>query len=139
MAATLVDLVHAIVMAVWVLGLPLLFYRRWPGATRLYGIYAVVFVVGTRVSHWVLDECVLTTLARHVSVLGTAASSDEWFTVRFVQLVFGMTPPHRLIAWVSEGLVLATALGVLWTVRRESAPRKACAPPSMQRVDCAGE
>jgi len=126
LAAT-VDAVHAALMAVWILGLPLLFWHRWPRLSRAYGIYAVIFVVLTRLSHWFFGECFLTSLARH---FWSAASSDandtnEWFTVRFAKLVFGLTPSHRLIAVGSEVLVLVTAVGVLVSLHRHAGQKLA--------------
>lgn len=119
-AAAAVDVLHAMFMAIWLLGLPLLFWRRFPGASRAYGVYAVVFVVVSRLSHWTFGECFLTTISRSLWQAGgpSAPGSDEWFTVRVAHLVFGMTPSHRVIAWLSEALVLVTAVGVLVTLRR---------------------
>jgi hypothetical protein len=114
-----VDAVHALSMALWILGLPLLFWHRWPKLTTAYGIYAVVFVIATRVSHYALGECFLTTLARRFWSVGAGnAETDEWFTVRFSRLIFGLTPSHREIALASEALVLVTALGVLISLHR---------------------
>jgi len=109
-----VDVIHAISMAVWILGMPLLFWRRWPRLSIAYGIYAAAFVVLTRLSHYALGECFLTTLSRHIwRAAAPGAETDEWFTVRFARLVFGLTPSHRAIALASEALVLVTAIGVL--------------------------
>lgn len=109
-----VDAVHALSMALWILGLPLLFWHRWPKLSTAYGIYAVVFVIVTRVSHYLLGECFLTTLARRLWAAGAVrADTDDWFTVRFARLIFGLTPSHRAIALASEALVLITAVGVL--------------------------
>jgi len=116
-AAVAVDVIHAMLMAAWVLGLPLLFVRRWPRLTKIYGIYAVAFVLVSRVSHSILGECFLTTVARHFWGGAPALATDEWFTVRVARLVFGMAPSHRIIAWMSEALILLTALGVLSSMR----------------------
>ncbi len=111
--AATVDFVHALLMTAWVAGLPLLFWQRWPRVTRAYGIYAVTFIVVSQASHLLLGECVFTTLARASLRLSTTAVSDEWFTVRVARAVFGLTPSHRIVVWISETLILVTALGVL--------------------------
>jgi hypothetical protein len=103
-------------MAAWVLGLPLLFWHRWRRWTRAYALYAIGFVVVNQLSHALLGECVLTTLARacwrSAPGGGGSAASDEWFTVRIAQAVFRLTPSHRTIKLASEALILLTAAGV---------------------------
>jgi hypothetical protein len=109
-----VDVLHAALMAAWILGLPLLFWHRWPHLSRMYGVFAVGFVLSSRLSHYLIGECFLTSLARRLWQAGRSeANTDEWFTVRFARLVFGLTPSHRVIAIGSEVLVFVTALGVL--------------------------
>lgn len=124
-----VDFVHALAMAVWFLGLPLLFVRRWPRVRLGYAVYAVTFIVASQVSMLLLDECFLTTITRwcwaHDS---THVVSSEWFTVRLARAVFGMAPSQRLISRISEALVLVTAAGVIFSVvraRRHPTPRAA--------------
>jgi hypothetical protein len=113
----LVDFVHALAMAAWVVGLPLLFVRRWPRLRLGYAIFAVGFVVLTRASMAFLGECFLTTVSRYFWEKAPAgAASGEWFTVRLAYWVFGMAPSHRAIAIVSEILVFVTAIGVLYSV-----------------------
>jgi hypothetical protein len=112
------DLVHALLMAAWVIGLPLLFWRRPPGAARAYGVYAIAFIVVSQGSHLALGECFLTALARacwqHASLSGASAGvPDEWFTVRLSQAIFRLTPSHQSIKLVSEALILVTSIGVL--------------------------
>ena len=109
-----VDTLHAVSMAIWALGLPLLFWHRWPKLSIAYGVYAIVFVVLTRLSHYALGECFLTTLSRRLSTAGAARDeAGEWFSIRFARWIFGLTPSHRAIALASEVLVLLTAIGVL--------------------------
>ena len=113
-----VDFFHAMVMVVWVVGLPLLFYRRWPRLTRAYAIYAVSFVVLSQGSELLLGECFLTTLARACYQNSpTAIASYEWFTVRMAEAVFSLSPSRRSIVYASEGLIVATAAGVLLWLR----------------------
>lgn len=135
-----VDFVHALAMAAWVLGLPLLFVRRWPRLRVGFAIFAVSFVIGTRLSMWLLGECFLTTLARACYERAPAGSaSGEWFTVRLAYFVFGMAPSHRSIAVVSEVLVLVTAAGVLYSMlhRRTSIALGAAAAAAVWMPGCA--
>ena len=118
---SLVDLLHALFMAAWVLGLPLLFVHRYPRATRWYAIYAVVFIVLNQVSRIVLGECFLTTFSRWLWDHGGAppgAAPGEWFTVRVAMAIFHMAPSHRAITVVSEILILVSAVGMLLAMRR---------------------
>jgi hypothetical protein len=122
---SLIDLLHALLMVAWVVGLPLLFWRRFPRATRLYAAYSVAFVVINQVSRLVLGECVLTTLARWFWERGGApprSAPNEWFTVRLAMAVFHLTPSHRAITVLSELLVGVTAVGMLVS-SRHTAPR----------------
>ena len=112
-----IDLMHALFMVAWVLGLPLLFWHRFPWATRGYALYAIGFVVVNQLSHALLGECFLTALARYAwehapGSGGSAPVSDEWFTVRFAEAIFHLTPSHRGIKLVSEALIFLTAIGV---------------------------
>jgi hypothetical protein len=122
--ASLVDFVHALVMVVWIAGLPLLFWRRRPGLTRAYAIFAVSFIVLSQGSHLLTGECFLTTLSRWLWEHGGAApraAPEEWFTVRFATAIFHLTPSHRAIKLLGEALILVTAIGMLVSLR--SAPR----------------
>ncbi len=129
-----IDLLHALLMAGWVLGLPLLFWHRWPRRTRAYAFYAIGFVVANQVSHALLGECFLTTLARACWQRGPGSGGptpayEEWFTVRMSEAIFRLTPTHRAINLVSEALILLTALGVVTSssLPRGADPRKATA------------
>ncbi len=123
--AAMVDFVHALLMAVWVCGLPLLFWHKRPMLTRVYGVYAVVFIAVSQISHWLAGECFLTTVARWCLRKASAPVSGEWFTVRVSQAIFHLAPSHRAIVWISEGMILVTAIGVLSSHRlwRESLAR----------------
>jgi len=104
-----------------VLGLPLLFWHRWPRLTKAYGIYAISFIVLSQGSHYLTGECFLTALSRYfwqLSGTAPAAGSEEWFTVRFAWAIFRMTPSHRSIVIASELLILLTAFGTLVSMRR---------------------
>jgi hypothetical protein len=121
-----VDVVHALVMAVWVLGLPFLFVRRWPRLTHAYGIYAIAFICTSQLSHLALGECFLTTISRGLwerSFTSGAPPDDssEWFTVRLAKWVFDMSPTHRAVVILSELLILLTVLGEVLLLRGSSA------------------
>jgi hypothetical protein len=128
--AACVDFAHAALMAAWVLGLPLLFFRRWRGVTRAYAVYAITFVTLNLASRALLGECFLTTLSRacwqEAARLGGRVSVPrEWFTVRMAEAIFRMTPSHRGIKLASEALIFVTAIGVLVSLspRTRAAPR----------------
>ena len=115
-----VDVIHALLMAAWALGLPLLFVRRWPRLSRAYGIYAIVFITLSQASEWVLGECFLTTIAGRLwngAADAVPIDASEWFTVRLTKWVFDMAPSHRSVVIASEVLIFATAVGVLLTLR----------------------
>ena len=125
MVATLIDLLHAIAMVAWAAGLPLLVWRRHPRLSRAYAVYALAFVFVSQLSQWILGECFLTTLARWAWERQPAATAppdvDEWFTVRLSRAVFGATPSHRAVVWLSEGSIVATAALALRALRRQRA------------------
>lgn len=126
--ASFVDVVHALLMVAWVLGLPLLFWHKHPRATRWYAIYAVGFVVLNQGSKLLLHECFLTTIARYLWEHGDApprSSPSEWFTVRLSLAIFRMAPSHRAITLISEVLIFLTAVGMLIALRRHRASRAA--------------
>ena len=113
--ATFLDFFHALLIAAWALGLPLLFWHRWPRLSRAYAIYAVAFVTLNLLSDWIMGECFLTTITRHVweHARTHPTGIHEWFTVRFAELVFRLTPSHHAIKLISKVLVFVTAIGVL--------------------------
>ncbi len=113
--ATFIDFLHALLIAAWALGLPLLFWQRWPRVSRAYAGFAVAFVTLNLLSDWLIGECFLTTITRHFWEKASThpAHIHEWFTVRFAELVFRLTPSHEAIKLVSKALVFVTAIGVL--------------------------
>ncbi|MFT3770352.1 MAG: hypothetical protein QM820_33410 [Minicystis sp.] len=123
--ASMVDLAHAIFMVTWVAGMPLLFFRRWPRATRWYAIYAIVFIVLYQASRLVLGECFLTTISRFLWEHGGApprTAPSEWFTVRIAMAVFHMAPSHKAITVLGQILVFVAAAGMLLSLRRSHRP-----------------
>lgn len=117
--ATLVDFIHALLIVVWVGGLPLLFWRHFPGVSRAYAVYAAAFVIVNLLSSWLIGECPLTILARLLWVRAPTRPphTNEWFTVRFAELVFSLSPSHRSIKLITKALILASAVGVLYPRR----------------------
>ncbi|MEB2310432.1 MAG: hypothetical protein OZ921_01130 [Sorangiineae bacterium] len=112
--ANLVDALHALAMIVWVLGLPLLFWHRYPKWSRAYVVYALAFVVVTRLSHSALGECVLTTGARELRHRGGTGFGDHSsFMVRLVNGVAGLrfTEESAILVW--EWSVFMVSAGVL--------------------------
>ena len=118
-----IDVAHALFMAAWVLGLPLLFFPARPWLRRAYALYAVAFIGLNLASRATLGECFLTRLARtcweRAAESGSGVTvSHEWFSVRLAEAVFRMTPTHAGVRMGSEALILVTAIGVLSSVRR---------------------
>jgi hypothetical protein len=113
-----VDLIHAVLMAAWVLGLPLLFWRRWPRLSRGYAVFAIGFIIANQLSRVLIGECFLTSIARAAWQSSAPPAGlpepDEWFTVRLARTVFRMTPSHQAIKTTSEALILVTAVGVVF-------------------------
>jgi len=133
------DFVHALLMAAWIAGLPLLFWHRWPRLTRLYAVYAIAFVALSQLSQSLLGECFLTDIALRFwdQVPSSAPVSHEWFTVRIAQAIFHLAPSHRSIVLVSEGLIVATAAGALWSLHRlrvRGAPAQPSGPAGAARA-----
>jgi hypothetical protein len=122
-----IDFLHALLMATWVLGLPLLFWHRWPRLTQAYAIYAIGFIAMNQLSEALLGECFLTTLARgaweSTPLAGPPALSREWFTVRMAEAIFRLTPSHDAIKLVLEALILLTAVGVAYRGWRSTKSR----------------
>lgn len=122
--AASIDLVHALSMAAWVLGLPLLFWHRWPTLTRAYAVFAVVFVVLNQLSLLILGECFISDVARACWRAAGKTVSDEWLTVRLSEAIFRLSPTHGLVKTVTKVLVLITAAGVLVSLWRRSGGRR---------------
>lgn len=120
--ASLVDAFHALLMLAWVLGLPLLFWHRWPTFTRWYSRFAIAFIVLNQLSHFLIGECFLTTLSRAIWRLDAPDPHQvpsEWFTVRFAKAVFNLTPSHALIKRLTQVMIAITAAGMLWSMRAQ--------------------
>jgi hypothetical protein len=121
--AMAVDLVHALSMITWGLGLPLLIWHGLPRLSRAYMWYSLAFIVITLLSHWLLGECVLTTLARFFWEAAGGARDRVPFTVLFVNAVAGIRPSSRSAVLIWEFAVLVSSAGSLWYWYR-SRPRR---------------
>jgi hypothetical protein len=117
-----VDVIHALAMLIWGLGLPLLFWHRWPALSRGYMVYSLAFIAVSVTSQLVLGECFLTTLARDLAEQGTNTVLREKtsFTVRLVEAVAGMRPTERLAVRLWELAIFVTCMGMLVHVWRQA-------------------
>lgn len=118
LAAGSVELVHALLMLLWGLGLPLLVWHRFPRLSRGYMWFASVFVGISALSHELLGECVLTTLARGLWRAGGGYRDGLPFMALLANTVAGIRPSRREIVLVWEAAVLATSVGSLWCWHR---------------------
>ena len=118
--AEVVDVVHALSMLVWGLGLPLLLWHHFPRWSRAYMRFAIAFVLISVLSHYVLGECVLTTMARRLwHASGTARDGAPFMTL-LVNDIAGIRPSNRSVVHAWELAVLATSVGSLWCWARTS-------------------
>jgi hypothetical protein len=124
--AVAIDTLHALLMVGWIVGLPLLFWRRWPKVSFVYCIFSIAFIIVNQVSHYTLGECVFTTIADWFYAHAGHNAPDEWFTVRMSRLVFGVVPSHRGIKVATEILIGISAVGgmLLFFKRKVHATRK---------------
>jgi hypothetical protein len=126
-AAQLIDISHALAMLLWALGLPLLFWHRFPSLSHAYMLFALGFVVGTVASHQLLGECFLTSLARYCWNQAGVLREAVPFTTVLANSVAGFRPRTRTVVIVWESLVLLSGVGGLYYWHRLSrATRKPC-------------
>ena len=118
--AETVDLAHALSMLLWGLGLPLLAWHRFPQLSRGYMWFAIAFVLISMTSHYVLGECVLTTVARRLWHASGRARDGAPFMTLLVNSIAGIRPSNRSIVHTWELAVLATSVGSLWCWTRTS-------------------
>ena len=131
--AALLEFLHAVAMTAWVLGLPLLFWHRWPRLTRAYAWYAIAFVVLSQGSQWLLGDCFLTKWTDRLWDLASppqATRASEWLTVRLAQAIFHLSPSHRAIVIASEALAIVSAAGMLVSRRHLRRPASLPAMPA---------
>jgi hypothetical protein len=113
--AATTDILHALAMVVWALGLPLLIWHRFPRISAAYTGYAVVFVVISQASHAWLGECFLTTLSRTLWSKSGAATHEARisFTSRLVEAVAGIRPSEQSVVLIWESAIVATAVALV--------------------------
>lgn len=137
--AASVDFAHALLMLAWGLGLPLLFWHRWPRLSRAYVWFAIGFVGASVLSQGAIGECVLTTLARRLWTLAGGHRDGVPFVVICVNAVARIRPSTRAAALAWQLAIAISALGVAWHFEREGrgrrpaparGPRGEGAPPS---------
>lgn len=108
------DVLHALLMLSWILGLPLLFWHRYPKLSLAYCIYCISFIIVNQVSHYTLGCCIFTTIADWFYAHAGQTMSDEWFAVRASQFVFGLAPSHRGIKMATEAVIVLAAIGQIY-------------------------
>jgi hypothetical protein len=124
-----VDLAHALLMLGWGLGLPLLFWHRWPKLSRAYVWFSIGFVGASVLSQLAIGECVLTTLARRLWTLAGGYRDDVPFVVTCVNAVARIRPSTRAAVFAWQLAVAISALGVAWHFAREGRGRGSIPAP----------
>lgn len=109
------DALHIFAMVAWALGLPLLVWHRWPRLSLGYTLYAIVFVLVSQVSHYLLGECFLTTLSRYWWELAGDHAAGT-FMVRLVNRVAGVRPDADAAVFVWEVAIFVTSVAVAWSL-----------------------
>lgn len=112
--AIAIDFLHALLMVVWVVGLPLLFWHRFPKLSLAYCAFSLAFIIVNQASQYFLGECIFTTLAGWLYAHTDAGAPQEWFTVRLALAIFGLIPTHRSIKLLTEILIGVSAIGGIY-------------------------
>jgi len=112
------DLVHVLAMVLWGLGLPLLIWHRFERLSRAYMWFSIAFVAISVVSHQLLGECFLTTLARGLWEASGGFRERVPFTVLVVNRVAGFHPKDRDVVLLWEIAVLISSAASLWCFYR---------------------
>lgn len=131
--ANAVDLIHAMAMLVWGLGLPLLVWHRFPALSRAYMWYAAAFVVISVVSHQALGECFLTTIARALWKASGGYREEIPFTAVLANAIAGIRPATRTAVLIWETAIFVTSVGTLFCwhkTRKTNGSRAATESPS---------
>ena len=126
--AVATDVIHAVAMILWIIGLPLLFWRKHSYLSLAYATYSLIFIIINQVSHYTLGKCIMTELSQYCwkhSV--NHPDTSEWFAVRFSQIIFGLTPTHVLVKQLTEGLICLSAIGgITLSYRKFSSANPTC-------------
>jgi hypothetical protein len=109
-----VEFSHGLLMVLWALGLPLLFWHRYARLSRAYVGFSLVFIIGSVVSHVVLGECVLTTVARASWQLAGRQTENVPFIVTFTNWVAGVRPGNRAAVLTWQVAIVMYCLASLW-------------------------
>jgi hypothetical protein len=112
--AVATDVLHAILMLSWIIGLPLLFWHHFPKLSLAYCIYCIAFIIVNQVSHYTLGCCIFSAIADWFYAHAGQTMSNEWFTVRASQFVFGPAPSHRGIKMATEAAIVVAAIGQIY-------------------------
>jgi hypothetical protein len=118
--AAATDVVHVVAMLAWGLGMPLLFWHRFPRLSRGYMWFSMAFVVVSVASRTILGECFLTTIARELWISGGGFRERVPFTVIATEWIAGIRPTTREAVLLWEIAVFATSAGGLWCWYRTS-------------------
>lgn len=118
--AVVTDAFHAFLMAIWVIGLPLLFWHRYRSLSISYCLFSVAFIIVNQISHYTLGCCIFTTIADWFYHQAGQGAPEEWFTVRASQFVFGLTPSHRGIKIATETLIAVSAIGGIFLLYKRN-------------------
>lgn len=114
---TIIDVCHAVLMVLWIVGVPLLFWHRYPKLTISYACYAIVFIIVNISSQYFLGECILTTLSKYCwDHYSFSIHENEWFSVRFSKFIFGLAPSHELVKIITGILITISALGGIYFI-----------------------
>jgi hypothetical protein len=108
------DVFHALLMAAWIVGIPLLFWRGCPRLSVAYCIFSVLFIIVNQVSHYTLGKCVFTTMADWCYNHAGQRVTDEWFVVRMTKLIFGCVPTQRVINIATQIIIGISAVGGMY-------------------------
>lgn len=92
-----------------------LFWFKYPKLSNWYAIYCLTFIVINQVSQYTLGCCVLTTISNYLWSHSDLhySTSNEWFSVKLSNFIFGLTPSHYGIKIATETLIAIAAIGGL--------------------------
>ena len=118
--AVATDCFHAFLMMLWVLGLPLLFWHKFPKLSLTYCCFSLAFIIVNQLSQYFLGECIFTTIANYFyQQANDLQHSNEWFTVRASKMIFGLTPSHYGIKIATEILIGISTVGGIFSLYRK--------------------
>src|SRR5271157_877496 len=117
--AVLTDVIHALLMLSWIVGLPLLFWHRYSRLSAGYAIYSLLFIIVNLTSQHVFGCCIFTVIAGWFYQQAGWPVTNEWFIVRAANLILGLTIPHKGIKVATELMVAISAIGALFLYAKE--------------------